>query len=97
MKAAYEDGTAQVKTDEVSKKILIERGVKQVQTSLPKPIYCCTKRNLQKNQLQGISINEQHLNNLRFTDDIILFNSKPQAISIMLNDLHDKGKKNGME
>ena len=44
----------------------------------------------------GININRVRLSNLRFADDIILFAESEEKLKDMLEDLNNKGKRDGM-
>ena len=45
----------------------------------------------------GININGERQSNLRFTDNIILFAESKMKLKDMLQDLNNKGKRDGMK
>ena len=98
LKETYDGGTAQVRTDTVSRKICIMKGVRQGDTLSPVMFTAALEEIFRRIEYEtGININGDCLNNLRFADDIILFTESEEQLGRLLNDLNKEGKKDGLK
>jgi hypothetical protein len=98
IKETYREGTAQVKTDILSRKFQIKKGVRQGDTLSPQMFIAALEEIFKRvNTDTGLNINGQILNNLRFADDIILFAETEHKLKNLLDDLNTEGKKVGMK
>ena len=95
----YTDGTAQIRTDKLSEKFKIERGVRQGDTLSPNLFTAALEEIFKRTSLDqsGITINGERLSNLRFADDIVLFSETEEELERMLEDLNAEGKRDGMK
>ena len=74
IKETYAEGTPQIRTDKLSGKIKIMRGVRHGDTVSPVMFTVAVEVIFKMMNIEaGISINGVRLSNLRFADDIILF------------------------
>ena len=74
IKETYAEGTVQVRTEKLSGKIKIVKGVRQGDTLSPVMFTAAVEEIFERMNIEaGININRVRLSNLRFTDDIILF------------------------
>uniref|UniRef100_A0A3P8U2M2 ribonuclease H n=1 Tax=Amphiprion percula TaxID=161767 RepID=A0A3P8U2M2_AMPPE len=98
LKETYDGGTAQVRTDTVSRKICVMKGVRQGDTLSPVMFTVALEEIFRRIEYEtGLNINGDRLNNLRFADDIILFTESEEQLGRLLNDLNKEGKKDGMK
>ena len=98
LKETYDGGTAQVRTDTVSRKICIMKGVRQGDTLTPVMFTAALEEIFRRIEYEtGININGDCLDNLRFADDIILFTESEEQLGRLLSDLNKEGKKDGMK
>ena len=95
----YTDGTAQIRTDKLSTSINIEKGVRQEDTLSPILFTAALKEIFKRTRLDrmGININGEHLSNLRFAEDIVLFAGSEEELEKMLEELNREGMKDGMK
>ena len=95
LKNAYNNGTAQIKTDSVSEKFKIDRGVRQGDTLSPNLFIAALEEIFKRTDLQekGIKINGERMSNLRFADDIVLFASDVKELEQMIVSLNEEGQK----
>ena len=97
MKITYAEGTAQVRTERLSGKIKIMKGVCQGDTLSPVMFTATVEEIFKRVNIEaGININRVGLSNLIFADDIILFAESEEKLKDMLGDLNNKGKRDGM-
>src|SRR5277367_5522719 len=96
---AYNNATSLIKLDKESNTILIQRGVRQGDTISPKLFNAGLEQIFRKLEWdsKGISINGEHLNHLRFADDIVLISNNGDEIEEMLNQLNKESCKLGMK
>ena len=74
IKETYKGGTAPVKTDGISEKIEIQKGVRQGDTLSPVLFTAALEEIFRRTEMEaGININGEKLKHLRFAEDIILF------------------------
>lgn len=98
IKDTYENGTAQIRTEKISDKIRIEKGVRQGDTLSPVLFTAAIEEIFKRiTSSIGININGQVLSNLRFADDIILFANTEDELQELLKELNEEGKKDGMK
>ena len=98
LKETYNRGTAQVRTEALSRKIQIMKGVRQGDTLSPVMFTAALEEIFRRTEIEsGININGERLNNLRFADDIILFAETEEQLERMLIVLNTEGKKDGMK
>ena len=98
IKDTYENGTAQIRTEKISDKIRIEKGVRQGDTLSPVLFTAAIEEIFKRiTSSIGININGQVLSNLRFADDIILFTNTEDELQELLKELNEEGKKDGMK
>ena len=98
IKETYTEGTAQVRKKMHSGKIKIMKEVRQGDT-LSLVMFTEAVEEIFKriNIETGININGVRLSNLRFADDIILFAESEEKLKVMLEDLNNEGKRDGMK
>ena len=98
IKETYTEGTAQIRTEKLSEKIKIMKGVRESDT-LSAVMFTAAVEEIFKrmNIKAGININGVRLSNLRFVDDIILFAECEEKLKDMLEDLNNEGKRDGMK
>ena len=106
LRTLYHDLTAVVKTDKLSKRFAIERGVKQGDPLSSLLFNALLEDIFHKLKLQwscrsyGIQLGHTHasrLTNLRFADDVLLFAPTLPQLTTMLTDLRDLAKTYGLE
>jgi hypothetical protein len=98
LKETYQDGTAQIRTELLSEKIKIQKGVRQGDTLSPVLFTAAVEEIFKRtDQTSGININGSKLNNLRFADDIILFGNTEEELQKNLQTLNNEGRKDGMK
>ena len=74
LKETYRGGTAQIRTEKLSRKISIMKGVRQGDKLSPVMFTSAVEEIFKRVNIEtGLNINGETLNNLRFADDIILF------------------------
>ena len=89
---------AQVRTEKVSRKISIIKGVPQSDTFSPVMFTASTEEIFKRIKLEsGININGVRLKNLRFDDDMILFAKSENELEKILEELNVEGKRDRME
>ena len=93
-KGTYAEGTAQVRTEKLSGKIKIMKGVRQGDTLSPVRFTAAVQDIFKRMNIEaGININGVKLSNLRFADFIILFAESAEK----LNDMQEKERFNEAE
>ena len=98
IKETYTEGTAQIRTEKLSGKIKIMKGVRQGDTLSPVMFTAAVEEIFKRMNIEaGININGVRLSNLRFADDIILFAESEEKLKDMLEDLNNEGKRDGMK
>ena len=98
IKETYTEGTAQIKTEKLSERIKIMKGVRQGDTLSPVMFTAAVENIFMRMNIEtGININGVGLSNLRFADDIILFAESEDKLKEMLEELNNEGKKDGMK
>jgi len=86
-----------VRTEALSRKINIMKGVRQGDTLSPVMFTAALEEIFRRMKVQtGVNIDGETLSNLRFADDIILFGETERKLEELLNDLNKEGKKDGM-
>ena len=94
----YTEGTAQIKTEKLSERIKIMKGVRQGDTLSPVMFTAAMEKIFMRMNIEaGININGVRLSNLRFADDIILFAESEEKLKEMLEELNNEGKRDGMK
>ena len=97
MKETYADGTAQIRTEKLSGKTKIMKGVRQGDTLSPVMFTAAVEEIFKRTNIEaGININGERLSNLRFADDIILPAESKEKLKDMLEDLNNEGKRGGL-
>ena len=97
LKETCDGGTAQVRTESLSRKVKIMKGVRQGDTLSPVIFTAALEEIFRRMEIEvGININGERPNSLRFADDIILFAEREDQLSKLLNDLNSEGRKDGM-
>ena len=96
---AYTNRTAQIQTDVLSRKIDINKGVRQGDTLSPNLFTAALQEIFKRVDFEGkgIKIQGERLSNLRFADDIVLFSQSIKELQEMITLLNDEGKKDGMK
>ena len=96
---AYNNATSLIKLDKESSKFPIQRGVRQGDTISPKLFNAGLEQIFRKLEWdsKGININGEHINHLRFADDIVLISSNGAELEEMLNQLNEQSCKLGMK
>ena len=90
------EGTAQIRTEELSGKMKIMKGVSQGDTLSPVMFTAAVEEIFKRMKIEaGININGVRLSNLRFADDIILFAESEGKLKDTLEDLNNEGKRGG--
>ena len=94
IKETYTEGTIQVRTENLSGKIKIMKGIRQGDTLSP-VLFTATVEEIfvRMNIEAGININGVRLSNLRLVDDIVLFAESEEQLKDMLEELNKEGKK----
>ena len=95
----YKDGTATIKLHTETDKIPIKKGVRQGDTISPKLFTACLEEIFRKLEWEGkgIKIGDEHLNNLRFADDIVLLSESADELQQLINDLNRESLKVGLK
>ena len=98
IKEMYAEGTAQIRTEKLTGKIEIMKGVRHGHTLSP-VMYTAAVEVLFKrmNVEAGININRVRMSNLRLADDIILFAESEEKLKDMPEDLNNEGKRDEMK
>ena len=96
---AYTSSTAQIQTVVLSRKIDINKGVRQGDTLSPNLFTAALQEIFKRVYFEGkgIAIQGESLSNLRFADDIMLFSQSIKELQEMITLLNDEGKKDGMK
>ena len=98
IKETYAAGTARIRTEKLSGKIKIIKGVLQGDTLSPVTFTAAIEEICKRmNSEAGININGVRLSNLSFTYDIIMFAESEELLKDMLADLNTEGKRDGMK
>ena len=98
MKETYAEGTAQIRTEKLSGKIKIMKGVRQGDSLSPVMFTAAVEEIFKRMNIEaGININGVRLSNLRFADDIMLFAESEEKLKDMLEDLNNEGKRYDMK
>ena len=98
IKETYADGTAQIRTEKLTGRIKIMKGVRQGDTLSPVMFTAAVEEIFKTMNIgAGININGVRLSNLRVTDDITLFAESEEKLKYMLEDLNNEGKRDGMK
>ena len=98
LKETYRGGTAQIRTEKLSRKISIMKGVRQGDTLSPVMFTSAVEEIFKRVNIEtGLNINGETLNHLRFADDIILFAQSEEELKNLLEDLNREGRKDGMK
>jgi ribonuclease HII len=95
----YTNCTSHVQLHKESKPINIKKGVRQGDTISPKLFTSCLENifrslNWEEN---GIQINGEYLNHLRFADDIVIISESKEQLQVMLQELATESKKRGLK
>ena len=94
IKETYRDGTAQIRTELLSEKLKIMKGVRQGDTLSPVFFTAAVEEIFKRtDQISGININWSKLKNLRFADGIVLFANTEMDLRKDLETLNEEGKK----
>ena len=94
----YGEGTVQIRTEKLSGKIKIMKGVRQGDTLSPVMFTAAVEKIFKRMNIEaGININGIRLSNLRFADDIMMFAESEEKLKDMLEDLNNEGKRDGMK
>lgn len=94
----YCGSVAQVRLEKTGRQFPIERGVRQGDPISPK-LFTAVLENIFRNinwEKNGININGENLNHLRFADDLVLFSECPEKLQHMLQELSDQSAKAGL-
>ncbi|MCJ3109057.1 reverse transcriptase family protein, partial [Klebsiella pneumoniae] len=94
----YKDSTATLLLHKKSRKIPIQKGVRQGDTISPMLFTACLEeifKSLDWNE-KGLRINGDYLSNLRFADDIVLFSNDGDELQKMIEDLSRESAKVGL-
>ena len=98
IKETYAEETAQIRTEKLSGKIKIMKGIRQGDTLSPVMFTAAVQEIFKRVNIEaGININGVRLSNLRFADDTILFAEREEKLKDMLEDLNSEGKRDGMK
>ena len=93
-KETYRGGTAQIRTESLSDKINILKGVRQGDTLSPILFTLAVEEIFKRVEIEdGVNINGERLSNLRFTDDITLFAESVEGLEKLLYDLRKERRK----
>ena len=93
IKETYAEGTAQIRTEKLSGKIKIMKGVCQWHMLSPVMFTAAVEEAFKRMNIEvGININGVRLSNLRFADGIILIVESEEKLKDMLEDLNIDGK-----
>ena len=93
IKETYKDSAGQIRTELLSVKIKIQKGVRQGDTLSPILLTATVEETFKgTDQTFGINTNETKLNNLRFGDDTILFANTIIGLQKDLETLNEEGK-----
>ena len=97
IKETKTDGTAQIRTEKLSEKIKIQKGVRQGDTLSPVIFIAVVEEIFKKIPSDsGININGQALNNLRFADDTVLIATGEEEMQLLLDTLVDARAEMGL-
>lgn len=94
----YKTSTISIKLHETTNRINAKRGVRQGDVMSPKLFTLVLEDIFKKLQWtnKGLNIQGEHLHNLRFADDIVLFAKDKQELIRMLEELQDEAAKVGL-
>lgn len=98
LKNIYSKGTAQVRLETTGKEFAIEKGVRQGDPISPK-LFSAVLESIFRNldwKDEGLNINGENLNHLRFADDLVIFSERPRSLEQMLQQLSDESAKAGL-
>ena len=98
IKETYAEGTGQIRTEKLSGKRKIIKGVRQGDKQSPVMFTAAVEEIYKRMNIEAaININGVRLSNLRFADDTILFAQSEEKLTDMLEDLNNEGKRDGMK
>ena len=98
IKNIYGNSQARIRLETLGKEFLIERGVRQGDPLSPK-LFSAVLENIFRNlnwEDFGLNIDGSNLTHLRFADDLVLFDEKPETLEKMLESLNEESKKVGL-
>lgn len=98
IKTIYSNSKARVQLETLGETFQVKRGVRQGDPMSPKLFSAVLEsifRKLNWDQ-QGLNIDGQKLNHLRFADDIVLFEEQPGILEKMIQDLNIESEKVGL-
>lgn len=99
LKYIYNNSTSKVKLESRGDDIKIERGVRQGDPMSPK-LFITVLQYIFENlkwENKGIKVNKEHLNHLRFADDIVLISESAKELQDMVSALVRESSKIGLE
>lgn len=98
LKETYRGGTAQIRTETLSRKINIMKGVRQGDILSPIIFTSAVVEIFKRVNIEaGVKIDGEKLSNLRFADNIVFFAESEEQLENLLKDLNMEGKIDGME
>ncbi len=99
IKNLYQGTRARVKTDKTGGSINIERGVRQGDPLSPNLFNCILEEIFRRLEWEGkgIKIDGEHLNNLRFADDVVLISDNIEELEMLGNEFVGKSLEAGLE
>ena len=98
IKETYTEGIAHVRTEKLSGKIKIMKGIRQGDPLSPVLFTAAVEEIFMRMNIEaGININGVRLSNVRFADDIVLFAESEEQLKNMLEELNKERKKDGMK
>lgn len=95
----YNNGQAAIKSETISRKFNIKKGVRQGDVTSPKLFNAAIEEVFKSLtwDKEGIRINGEYLNHLRYADDIVLMTNCAEKLENMANQLCDAGAKVGLK